>query len=185
MSVLVPLAVAAALSVGVDENPGARVPAELRFVDAQGARVTLGDALGGDAPAVLVLAYARCTLLCNVVLANLASAVRGLDRERGREPGRDVRLVIVDLDERVRPAEAAKKQATLLAEAGLPGEPARWPYLAGEGDSVARLAAVLGFRFAWDPRTQQYVHPAVVFVLTPDRRISRYLYGIELAPATL
>ena len=44
----------------------------------------------------------------------------------------------------------------------------------------------LGFRYAWDPRSEQYAHPAVVFVLTPDGRIAEYVRGVTfdgLAPA--
>lgn len=183
MSALAPFLLAVALtSVGVDEHVGARVPGELPFLDAQGHQVTLDAALGdGTTPAVLVLAYARCTLLCNTVLHNLATAVHG----SARAPGRDVRLVVVDIDDHARADEAARKQATLLSEAGLPDDPARWPYLVGVGDSVPRLAATLGFRYAWDARTRQYIHPAVVFVLTPDHRVSRYLEGVTLVAPTL
>ena len=83
------------------------------------------------------------------------------------------------------PAEAAHKQeATLLA---LPwrGDPASWPFLVGQPEQIRRLADSLGFRFAYDERTGQYAHPAAVFVLTPDGRISRYLYGTEFSPRDL
>jgi len=46
-------------------------------------------------------------------------------------------------------------------------------------DTVAALAEALGFKYRYDAPTAQFAHPAVVFVLTPDGRISRYLYGVE------
>jgi len=178
------LALAAALvttGVGVDEHVGARVPLELGFRDSRGAAVHLGDELGGDRPALLVLAYARCTLLCSVVLRGVAEAVRAADLEVGR----DYHLVLVSLDPRETVDEGARKQAALLDQIGRPGERWRWPYLTGDPASVARLAGALGFRYAWDARTEQYAHPAVVFILTPDGRIARYLYGVRFAPAEL
>jgi protein SCO1/2 len=53
-----------------------------------------------------------------------------------------------------------------------------WPYLVGDDASIHALADALGFRYAWDARTEQYAHPAVVFVLTPDARIAEYVRGV-------
>ena len=54
--------------VGVDEHPGARIPLELGFTDAQEHAHRLGDFFRAGRPVVLVLAYARCQLLCSTVL---------------------------------------------------------------------------------------------------------------------
>jgi protein SCO1 len=44
---------------------------------------------------------------------------------------------------------------------------------------VRALAEALGFKYRYDGPTAQFAHPAVAFVLTPEGRISRYLYGVE------
>jgi protein SCO1/2 len=59
------------------------------------------------------------------------------------------------------------------------GAAASWPFLTGGDAEIRALADGLGFLYRWDSQTQQYEHPAVSMVLTPDGRISRYLYGIE------
>src|SRR5205085_9259843 len=61
---------------------------------------------------------------------------------------------------------------------GHAGDRARWPYLVGDEAAVRSLANTLGFRYAWDPDTKQYAHPAVVFVLTPDGRVAEYVRGV-------
>ena len=155
------IAVLIALSIGLDEHPGARVPSELSFTDTSGDHVHLGDAFDGEHPVVLVLAYARCRMLCNVVLHGIADAVRASHRE--------LTPVIVSLDPHETPDEAARRR-TLLGD--------RWTYLVGDDRSIHALADALGFRYAWDPRTEQYAHPAVVFVLSPDGRIAEYLRGV-------
>ena len=43
----------------------------------------------------------------------------------------------------------------------------------------------MGFYAAYDTATDQWAHPAAIKVLTPDARISRYLYGVEFAPRDL
>jgi protein SCO1/2 len=52
----------------------------------------------------------------------------------------------------------------------------------GEDENVARLARAVGFRYAYDPKSDQFAHPAAAIVLTPEGRISRYLYGVALRP---
>jgi protein SCO1/2 len=157
------------------------VPLELGFTSAQGVPVRLDELVTGDQPVLLVLAYARCEMVCSVVLQGAAQAIAGMSLE----PGRDFLPVVVSIDPRERPDEAARKQAALLARIGRPGEPWRWPYLVGSEASVAALAGALGFRFAWDETTRQYAHPAVIFTLTADGRVARYLHGVGWAPDVL
>jgi protein SCO1/2 len=170
-----PRALAAA---GVDERLGARLPLDAPFTAAGQGEVTLGEVLDGRRPALLVLAYARCTMLCSLVLRGVIDAARRIRLE----PGRDYQLVLVGLDARETPDEARRKQAALLAELGRGDDPGRWPYLVGPRASIDAVAGALGFRYAWDARTEQYAHPAVIFALTPDGRVARYLHGVQFPP---
>jgi len=162
------------LAVGLDEHVGSRVPRELRFTDSSGRGVQLGELFDGRRPVVLVLAYARCTLLCSVVLRGIADAVR----TTAATPGRDYLPVVVSLDPRETPDEAARRQNRLLADIGRASDRGAWPYLVGDEPAIATLAGSLGFRYAWDPATEQYAHPAVAFVVAPDGRIAEYLRGV-------
>jgi protein SCO1/2 len=166
-------------AVGVDERVGARIPLELVFTEAGGRRVRLGELLGGGRPVLLVLAYARCRMMCSLVLRGAAEVVRAMPLE----PGRDYRLITVSIDPREDAATAAARRRELVREIGRPGEPERWSYLVGHERPIRALADALGFRYAWDGRTEQYAHPAVAFVLTPDGTISRYVHGVTFAPA--
>jgi protein SCO1/2 len=161
----------ARLAVGLDEHVGAQVPRDLAFTESTHHFVTLGSFFDGTRPVVLVMAYARCTMLCSVVLRGVASAVRKMGPV-------DYQLVVVSLDSHETPDEGARRQNRLLEDIGHPGERAAWPYLVGTEQAVGQLAHVLGFRYAWDEATKQYAHPAVVFVLTPDGRISEYVRGV-------
>jgi protein SCO1 len=162
------------LDVGLDEHVGAQVPRDLVFIDSTRRRVVLGELFDDRRPVVLVMAYARCTMLCSVVLRGVAEAVRTADLV----PGRDYLPVVVSLDAGETPDEGARRQNKLLADIGRPGERSAWPYLVGDEPSVRALAAALGFRYAWDAATKQYAHPAVVFVLAPDGRIAEYVRGV-------
>ena len=173
MTWLVVLALAAA-DVGIDEHVGERVPGDIVLSAGDGARVATRELFDGHRPVVLVMAYSRCEMLCSLVLRGAARAIT----TSRYTAGVDFLPVVVSLDPRETLAIAAHHQAKLLADIGFAGERTRWPYFVGDAAAIARLAGALGFRYAWDERTQQYAHPVVMFVLSPDGRIAEYLRGV-------
>jgi protein SCO1/2 len=96
--------------------------------------------------------------------------------------GRDYRAVTVSIDPKDNAPGASLKQHGLLQALGLLDAAPSWPFLTGDKASIAPLAARLGFEYAYDPKSDQYAHPACAFVITPDGRISRYLYGVKFRP---
>ena len=72
------------------------------------------DLLDGRRPVLLVLAYARCTMLCSLVLRGVTEVARTLTPA----PGADYQLVLVGLDPRETLDEATRKQTALLGELG-------------------------------------------------------------------
>jgi protein SCO1 len=167
--------------VGVDEHIGAKLPLDLHFADAAGRRIQLAELFDGHTPVVLVLAYLRCKMLCSVVLHATTEVVRAMPLEVGR----DYRLVTVSIDPTDDAAAAAVRRDELLRRIGRAGERDRWTFLIGAEHPIRALADRLGFRYTWDPSTEQYAHPAVVFVIQPDGTIGRYLQGVALDPDQL
>jgi protein SCO1/2 len=161
------------LAIGLDEHVGAKVPLDLQLTDSTGKPVRLGQLFDGKRPVLLVLAYARCQMLCSAVLHGVVDAINGASSVAGR----DYLPIVVSLDGHETPGEAARRQNKLLEDAHL-SDRARWPYLVGDDAAIHRLAGALGFRYAWDERTQQYAHPVVIFVLSPDGTIAEYLRGV-------
>lgn len=167
--------------IGVDERVGDRIPLDTVFVNAQGERVTLGRYVDGDMPVLLVLAYNRCPMLCSLVLRGVADGLRELDWE----PGRDYRVLTISIDPGQTTHEAAREQEVYLEQVGYSGQTERWPFLVGDEAAIRTVAASLGFRYAWDERTDQFAHPAVIFVLSPVGMISHYLHGVRFDSALL
>lgn len=170
------------LESDIEEHLGGRVNPSLSFTDPAGERVHLGDASAGGKPVVLVLAYYRCPMLCGLVLRGAVLGMKKLDWQLGRE----YRALTVSFDPRDTPASARAKQASTLAGLGRPGvTPGDWPFLVGEEPAIHALADAVGFRYAYDARTDQYAHPAAAIILTPDGRVSRYLYGVTFSARDL
>jgi protein SCO1/2 len=167
--------------VGIEDHAGRRIPLDLPFTEVGGRRVRLGDYFGDGKPAVMVLAYVRCKMLCSVVLQATVDAVRAMPLEVGR----DYRLITVSIDPDEEAADAAHRRAELLARIGHADQPERWTYLVGAERPIHALADGLGFRYRWDPHTEQFAHPAAIFVIAPDGTIARTFPGVSPSPGDL
>jgi protein SCO1/2 len=163
-----------------DQKPGAQVPLDVTFRDEQGHEVSLGEFVS-KRPAVLVLAYYRCPQLCTLVLNGLCDGLKGVPYR----PGEEFEVVIVSFDPRETPALAAEKKAHYLAGFAMPGGEKGWHFLTGDKSQIDRLADAVGFRYAFDVKHDRFNHPSGVTILTPDGRVSRYLFGIRFLPRDL
>jgi protein SCO1 len=171
---------AALRDVGFDQHLGETLPLDLAFRDETGREVRLRDYFG-KRPVVLTLVYYECPMLCTLSLNGLVSALSVLPWT----PGQEFELVTVSFDPRETPAQAQAKKTAYLARYKRTGAAAGWHFLTGDEASVRALTRAAGFRYAWDQAGGQFAHPAGVVVVTPDGRLSRYLFGVEYAPKDL
>lgn len=167
-------------SIGVDEKLGAPVPRDLVFRTQDGAVVRLGDVLAGE-PAIVTLNYYTCPMLCPLTLRNLLSAATAV---RGISLDRDYRIVTVSIDPAERPEAARARAGEMHAQMKGVRDPAsRWPFLVGDEKAVRAFTGAVGFRYR--KVGAEFAHPDVSIILTPDGRISRYLYGVAQDPKDL
>jgi protein SCO1/2 len=167
---------AALQEVGVIERFGAEIPLELEFVDDRGQQVRLGDYFDGERPVVLTLNYYNCPMLCTLQLNGLIEGLRDL----AWTPGEQFELVTVSINPLETAELAAAKKQTYMRSYDRPEAGPGWHFLTGREADIQRLAATVGFGYTYDEESQQYAHAAVLFVITPDGKVARYLYGIEL-----
>lgn len=165
---------AALREVGFDQRLDAPVPLDVQMTDERGHPVTLRALLGGR-PAILSFNQYRCPRLCPFVLEGLATALRDVPLELGRQ----YVVVTVGIDPREGPAVAAAKKAAIGRGYLAAARTDAWRFLTGTEGAVRRLAAAVGFRYAYDRATDAYAHPTGVVVLTPDGRVARYLFGMD------
>jgi protein SCO1/2 len=166
----------------VVEHLGDKLPLDLVFTDSRGRPTPLRELFDGTHPVLLVLAYYECPQLCSLVLDGAVTAMANLER-MGFELGPQYRVATISFDATERTDQAARKQASVVGKLGK--DDRAWPFLVGDGASVRALTDRLGFRFLRDDRTGNIAHTAVVFAISPDGMISRYLYGTDYAPRDL
>lgn len=166
--------------IGVDEKLGGQVPPDLLLRDDAGNAVRLGDSFG-KGPVVLTLNYYTCPMLCPLALRSLLAAANGT---RGISLSRDFRIVTVSIDPEEKPAVARARAEEMHAMMkGIDEPSSRWAFLYGGSGEIGRLTSAVGFRYR--KVGKEFAHPDVVVVLTPEGKISRYLFGVSPGPEDL
>src|SRR5262249_48651187 len=74
---------------------------------------------------------------------------------------------------------AAARRKHHLQSLGVADDGATWPFLTGGPRAIGALAAAAGFGYVRVPHAREFVHSAVVLVLTGNGTISRYVYGVD------
>jgi protein SCO1 len=161
-------------NVGIDQELNHQVPLDLVFRDETGKTVRLGDYFGKK-PVILSLIYFNCPQLCPMVENGLMESLRQLHFDIGDQ----FNVLTVSFDPRDEPPEAYAKRATFLSMYNRKGAGAGWHFLTGDEASIAALTKAVGFRYTYDPKTEQFSHATAIMVLTPQGKIARYFYGIR------
>ena len=159
--------------VGIEEKLGAQIDLGLTFIDTDGKPKELGEFFKKGRPVILVFAYYTCPMLCSMVLNGTSQVLREIPWTIGTE----YEVITVTIDPRDNWEVAKKKRDSYLANYGRPTN--GWHFMADYMEHVKVLAKSAGFNYKWDGTQEQYAHAAGFLVLTPEGKISRYLYGIK------
>ncbi|MGD0462439.1 MAG: SCO family protein [Tepidisphaeraceae bacterium] len=171
---------AAYRNVGVDEHLNAQLPLDLQFFDDKAQHVRLGELLHPNRPVLLQLGYLECPMLCDTVSRALVDSSKKI----GLDIGKDFDFVFVSIDPTDSADLAGLKKDSYVMEYDKPGSASGFHVLVGRQPEIEQIARVVGFRYQ-PARNGQFAHPAVAMVITPDGRISRYLYGVTFPEQTL
>jgi protein SCO1/2 len=167
---------------GVDiiENLDAQLPLDARFVDDAGRQVSLRDYFDGKRPVLLQLGYNRCPMLCSLVLNGTFDGLKGVDWT----PGNEFELVSVSIDPTETAMLAKAKKESYLADFDRAGAAPGVHFLTGTEVMSKAVADAVGFQYKRQP-DGEYAHAAAIFLIKPDGKISRYMYGAKFEPKDL
>jgi len=179
LSLWMPLlpAARAADEVAIDEKLGATVPLDLQLNDETGQKVALKALV--DKPTVLTLNYFRCAGICTPQLNDLVRTLNQIQLE----PGKDFQVITVSFDPADTPEVAAGKRTNYLRLMKRPFPPLAWRFLTGDAASTKRLTDAVGFKFK--RQGDMFLHPAALIILSPQGKVTRYMYGITYLPFDL
>lgn len=166
--------------VGIDQRLNNQVPLELKFRDEAGRVVQLRQYFNRK-PVILTPVYYSCPMLCTQVLNGVTDSLSNLRFNVGRE----FEVITVSFDPRETPQLATTKKELHLRQYGRAGAAEGWHFLTGDEEAIKRLTEAVGFRYKFDPATNQFAHASGIMVLTPEGKVARYFYGIQYPPRDL
>jgi len=166
---------------GVKQNLGNALPLSDRFLDSSGVETPL-SVYFTRRPVVMALVYYKCKMMCPQVLSGLAKTLRSV----GFTPGKDYDVVITSIDPMDTPADGAAEKTQFLSSLGTPDAGSSVHFLTGQQGAISDLAAATGFNYVRVPgpdgKMDQFAHSSVIMIVTPDGRMSKYLFGIDYQP---
>jgi len=161
--------------VDVIERSGETIPLDLTFTDDNGDKIILSRYFNDDKPVILIMGYYTCPMLCNLVFNGITNTLSESDWLLGKQ----FKIINVSIDPTETSLVAGAKKKNYLSELGRYESEDGWVFLTGDSSQSAALAEAIGFKYYYDDDTEQYAHPALLTILSPTGKISRYLYGIE------
>lgn len=197
---------AKARGLEIVEHLGATLPMDLEFVNSKGDTVKLGSyfspaikadgtpngatgpARGLNKPVVVAMVYYSCETACSVVLSKMAESFGTLDYKVGR----DFNVLTVSFKEEEKTSDAASAKSRYIDalthgsnDPGVKSVTAKgWEFHTGSVEACQTLADSLGFQYR-RLDNGEYSHPVGIFVVTPEGRISRYVYGFDYDPGIM
>jgi protein SCO1/2 len=167
-------------NVGVVEHLDRQLPMDATFFNENGKATTLRKIMTDGHPVLLQLGYLECPMLCDTISHSLVDAAK----QSNLEVGKDFDFVFISIDPDETPTLATLKRNNYAAAYGKAGQLEGFHVLVGRPNEIAMMANTVGFGFK-PAANGQFAHPAVAMVITPDGKISRYLYGVSFTPQLL
>jgi protein SCO1/2 len=163
--------------MGLEEKLGAMIPLDLKCADQRGDSLTLRQCMKG--PTLFTMLYYRCTDACGLLLSGVANALRPLADNPAAAPN----FIALSIGEREGPADAAKAQSVADQILRKPYPADRWHFLTASPEVVRKVAAASGFHFV--KKGDDYDHPLLLMVLSPEGKITRYITGTDFLSADI
>lgn len=167
--------------IGIDEHLGESVDLNLEFNNEKGEAVPLSTYFQSGKPVLLAMIYFNCPSLCNFQLNGVTETLKDLEWTTGEK----FEFVVVSIEPKETPEMAIKKKQAYLDLYGREDGAKGWHFLTGKQENITKLAKQVGFKYKWVETRKEYAHTAASYVITPEGKISRYLYGIAFTPKTL
>ena len=152
------------LKIDETKHLGTFVP-DVNLILENGSKVKLYDVIS-QKPNIIFLAYFTCNASCPIRTTNLIKALEPLKK-------RDFNVLVLSFDEKdtLNTLKEYKKRYGKY--------PGNWIFALIEKDDIQRFTEAVGFRFFYSEADDMFVHPNVYVFVSPDGRLTRYIYGVN------
>lgn len=158
------------MQIDEDKFLGVSVARDYALQDSNGKELLLGDLL--DKPLLLVLSYYSCDGACPAINDSLRTTLKGVSSWK---LGQDYRVLTLSFDKN----DTQENLEMFVHHSGFhDGLPEGWTMARFKNPTdIERLTGSIGFRFFWEPRDRVFLHPAAFVMVSPEARVTRFLYA--------
>lgn len=162
--------------MGIDQKLGAQIPLDAQFTDETGKKVTFGQELSSR-PTFLLPIFFSCKGVCDLEMHSLLKTL--VKMKQTYPVGGKFDVIMLSIHPKETPDLAAAKKAEMMEIYDLKSADPSWHMLTGTEDNIRKVTDSIGFRFDYNKVLDQINHPAGSMAVTPDGRVSSYIYGAE------
>jgi len=163
--------------IGIFEKLGEQIPLHLKFVNESLDTVALADII--DKPTVLSFIYLDCPGICMPLLEGLSDVIEQMSMTIGEE----YKVLSLSFHANDTPEKATSKKRNFVC-AGCTEKNAHWQFLT-TADTAAIEDILTAVGFAAKRVGNDYLHPGALIIVSPEGKITRYLYGTRFNPMDL
>jgi len=161
------------IEVGVIEHLGETIPLNLVFNNEEDKNIPLSSLI--TKPTVLSLVYFDCPGICSPLQEGIADVIDKAQLELGK----DYQVITISFNYQDTPEKARKKKVNFVNKISKE-KSKNWFYLTGDSANINSIMEATGFRAK--KVGMDWVHPGVLIILSPEGKITRYLYGLSYLP---
>jgi len=161
------------VEIGIVEKLGDTIPLDLKFYNEKNDTVSLGSMI--NKPTILSFVYFDCPGLCSPLLDGIADVVSKMDLSIGK----DFDIITISFNTKDTPEKARQKKLNFVQKIQ-EKDRASWFYLTGELENIQKITEAVGFKYK--PTGLDFAHPSTIIMISPQGKITRYLYGITFLP---
>ena len=162
------------LEIGIVEHLDEYLPENLTIIDTNDIPRNLRSLI--DKPTVLMWVYYRCPGICSPLMTSMADVIGKTDLILGK----DFQVITISFDPREGSDLAIKKRVNYLNLIDKPVDESGWQFYTADSANIVLGTEATGFRYK---RTgNDFMHSAVIIMISPDGKITRYLQGTYFLP---
>ena len=160
--------------LGIYEHLDTIIPGDIQFTNSDGRVLTLGQLI--DKPTIISLVYYKCPGICPALMNGTSEAIKKTEMVLGTE----YQVLTISFDETESPIYAARKKKHYASINKGQDVEHGWYFMTGDSVNIHRLLDVTGFRVK--RQGANFIHAGALIVVSPKRKITRYLNGTYYNP---
>ena len=161
------------VEIGIVEKLGDTVPMDLWFLNENSDTVTLRQII--NKPTILFFVYFDCPNLCSPLMDGVADVESKLDLDLGT----DYQIITISFNTKDTPEKAREKKINFVQKISKENQK-YWIYLTGTQENITAITESIGYKYK--AQGLDFAHASAIFILSPQGKITRYLYGLSFLP---